>query len=275
MLLSLKAQIKMLQPWMETVVKTIAGAHGTAVITATAGDYSASYKVTVKGSGFHATGLDGSDLGSFKWDDEHGKNQLNLSDVHIYCNDCNKGLEKGTDYTVSYENTDKPGKAKVTFTGINGYEGYSLSYTYTILPNSFTIDESLPACRWKGTGKEHKVDLTGKVTHWNPYKGEKTTLVEGKDYRLEYSDNTEIGTAKVKVIGLGDYEGYEKILSFEIKAPHGWNGFQVNYNGDVYKDGDDLGSFDWEKGGVRPRFLVLMILIVKELKMEKIIPSLM
>lgn len=223
------------------VVKTIAGAHGTAVITATAGDYSASYKVTVKGSGFHATGLDGSDLGSFKWDDEHGKNQLNLSDVHIYCNDCNKGLEKGTDYTVSYENTDKPGKAKVTFTGINGYEGYSLSYTYTILPNSFTIDESLPACRWKGTGKEHKVDLTGKVTHWNPYKGEKTTLVEGKDYRLEYSDNTKIGTAKVKVIGLGDYEGYEKILSFEIKAPHGWNGFYSK----GHKDGESLGTFKW------------------------------
>lgn len=241
------------------VVTTKANAHGSATITATAGNYSASYKVTVKGSGIHATGLNGSDLGSFKWDDEHGKNQLNLSDVHIYCNDCNKELEKGTDYTVSYENTDKPGKAKVTFTGINGYEGYSLSYTYTILPNSFTIDESLPACRWKGTGKEHKVDLTGKVTHWNPYKGEKTTLVEGKDYRLEYSDNTEIGTAKVKVIGLGDYEGYEKILSFEIKAPHGWNGFQVNYNGDVYKDGDDLGSFDWEKDGVRPEIHVSCI----------------
>ena len=241
------------------VVTTKANAHGSATITATAGNYSASYKVTVKGSGIHATGLNGSDLGSFKWDDEHGKNQLNLSDVHIYCNDCNKELEKGTDYTVSYENTDKPGKAKVTFTGINGYEGYSLSYTYTILPNSFTIDESLPACRWKGTGKEHKVDLTGKVTHWNPYKGEKTTLVEGKNYRLEYSDNTEIGTAKVKVIGLGDYEGYEKILSFEIKAPHGWNGFQVNYNGDVYKDGDDLGSFDWEKDGVRPEIHVSCI----------------
>lgn len=223
------------------VVTTKANAHGSATITATAGDYSASYKVTVKGSGFHATGLDGSDLGSFKWDDEHGKNQLNLSDVHIYCNDCNKGLEKGTDYTVSYENTDKPGKAKVTFTGINGYEGYSLSYTYTILPNSFTIDESLPACRWKGTGKEHKVDLTGKVTHWNPYKGEKTTLVEGKDYRLEYSDNTKIGTAKVKVIGLGDYEGYEKILSFEIKAPHGWNGFYSK----GHKDGESLGTFKW------------------------------
>lgn len=241
------------------VVTTKANAHGSATITATAGNYSASYKVTVKGSGIHATGLNGSDLGSFKWDDEYGKNQLNLSDVHIYCNDCNKELEKGTDYTVSYENTDKPGKAKVTFTGINGYEGYSLSYTYTILPNSFTIDESLPACRWKGTGKEHKVDLTGKVTHWNSYKGEKTTLVEGKDYRLEYSDNTEIGTAKVKVIGLGDYEGYEKILSFEIKAPHGWNGFQVNYNGDVYKDGDDLGSFDWEKDGVRPEIHVSCI----------------
>ena len=238
------------------VVTTKANAHGSATITATAGDYSASYKVTVKGSGIHATGLNGSDLGSFKWDDEYGKNQLDLSDVHIYCNDCGKGLEKGTDYTVSYENTDKPGKAKVTFTGINGYEGYSLSYTYTILPNSFTIDESLPACRWKGTGKEHKVDLTGKVTHWNPYKGEKTTLVEGKDYRLEYSDNTKIGTAKVKVIGLGDYEGYEKILSFEIKAPHGWNGFQVNYNGDVYKDGDDLGSFDWTGNDVEPKFEV-------------------
>lgn len=223
------------------VVTTKANAHGSATITATAGNYSASYKVTVKGSGIHATGLNGSDLGSFKWDDEYGKNQLNLSDMHIYCNDCNKELEKGTDYTVSYENTDKPGKAKVTFTGINGYEGYSLSYTYTILPNSFTIDESLPACRWKGTGKEYKVDLTGKVTHWNPYKGEKTTLVEGKNYRLEYSDNTEIGTAKVKVTGLGDYEGYEKILSFEIKAHHGWNGFYSK----GHKDGESLGTYKW------------------------------
>ena len=32
-------------------------------------------------------------------------------------------------------------------------------------------------------------------------------LEEGTDYKLVYSDNINVGTATVKVIGMGDYEG--------------------------------------------------------------------
>ena len=42
-----------------------------------------------------------------------------------------------------------------------------------------------------------------------------TDLQKDADYKLEYSDNKNIGTAYVKVIGLGNYSG-SKTLSFKI-----------------------------------------------------------
>lgn len=42
-----------------------------------------------------------------------------------------------------------------------------------------------------------------------------TSLKKGKDYKLQYSNNKNIGTATVKVIGIGNYDGTQK-LTFKI-----------------------------------------------------------
>ena len=57
------------------------------------------------------------------------------------------------------------------------------------------------------TGKEIK------PTQDLKYKGK--TLVEGNDYILSYSNNIDIGTAKMTITGIGDYEG-TIIIRFKI-----------------------------------------------------------
>lgn len=42
-----------------------------------------------------------------------------------------------------------------------------------------------------------------------------TVLTKGTDYKLQYSNNKKVGTAKVKIIGIGSYTG-EKIVEFKI-----------------------------------------------------------
>ncbi len=60
------------------------------------------------------------------------------------------------------------------------------------------------------------IEITPALTVMN-YKGE--TLVEGTDYKAEFSDNVGVGTAKIKVTGLGDYAKYSKNGVFTIKSP--------------------------------------------------------
>ena len=67
------------------------------------------------------------------------------------------------------------------------------------------------------------------------------TLVENKDYKLVYSDNKDAGTAKVRVIGLGYYDGSELSFTYTIEKQHGWNGFYSK----GHKDGESLGTFKW------------------------------
>lgn len=63
-------------------------------------------------------------------------------------------------------------------------------------------------------------------------------LEEDRDYTLEYSDNTEAGTAKVTVIGTGDYQG-KRVVSFTIRKAEITSVLLENtiltYNGEVQK----------------------------------------
>lgn len=201
-------------------------------------------------NGFYATNneekvINGGDLGTHNWSDESNK-YLPFS-ADFKCNHCGRTLTKGKDYIIAYPDVIKPGKVTVKVTGIGSYVGYSSTYTYTVKPKDFEYQGNLE-CNWKGPGKESNVDLTDKIVHWNNSIGEYETLVEGKDYKVEYSNNKEIGTGIVKVIGLGDYIGYEKTINYTINMPHGWNGFCTTF----YKDGDDIGQFSWKKDGVKP-----------------------
>ena len=108
-------------------------------------------------------------------------------------------LVNGTDYTLSYSNNTKVGTATVTAAGKGIYSG-TVSKTYTIKAkdiNSCTM--TLSASSFDYTGSQIKPDVTIKFGS--------STLVNGTDYTLSYSNNTNAGTAKVVATGKGNFSG--------------------------------------------------------------------
>ena len=118
-----------------------------------------------------------------------------------------KTLVKDSDYTVSYSNNINAGTASVKITGKANYTGEK-----TV---SFSIKEQeTPPKEYKQI-KDAKVTLSQTVYAYDgnakkptvtvTYNGKK--LVKGTDYKMAFSNNTYIGTAKVKITGIGDYTG--------------------------------------------------------------------
>lgn len=125
-------------------------------------------------------------------------------------------LEKGTHYEVTYRNNVSVGKATVTVKGIGSYAG-SKDLTFKIGKRALADKNGLCAdftvknpADLKYTGYALKPDVTVKD-------GNKL-LVQGKDYKLSYSKNTNIGTAAMTVTGIGNYSGSYKGAAFRIKA---------------------------------------------------------
>lgn len=103
-------------------------------------------------------------------------------------------LAKGTDYAVEYQNNINAGTGIVKISGLGNYEGSQIAL-FTIQPCVLTEDLLCRISEQNYTGQELKPDvlLSG--------------LIPGKDYRVEYSDNIEPGTASVTVTGNGNYTG--------------------------------------------------------------------
>lgn len=118
--------------------------------------------------------------------------------VEITANSIN--LKEGTDFTVSYENNkaitegDNKATAKITFKG-----NYSGTYEKKFNINQKMItDESVikdVEAKYEYTGSQIKPKIT--------IEG----LTEGTDYTVEYSNNTNEGTATIKVTFKGNYNG--------------------------------------------------------------------
>jgi len=129
-----------------------------------------------------------------------------------------KTLILNTDYAVSYSNNTNVGTATVTVTGIGSYTGI-VTKNFTIILNGgdseldtskinitkATITLSQSSYTYDGWQKKPSVTvkLNGK------------TLEADTDYMVIYSDNINIGTAKVVIIGKGDYTG-NKTVNFTI-----------------------------------------------------------
>ena len=129
-----------------------------------------------------------------------------------------KTLILNTDYAVSYSNNTNVGTATVTVTGIGSYTGI-VTKNFTIILNGedseldtskinitkATITLSQSSYTYDGWQKKPSVTvkLNGK------------TLKADTDYMVIYSDNINIGTAKVVIIGKGDYTG-NKTVNFTI-----------------------------------------------------------
>ena len=183
------------------------------------------------------------DLGSFQWTGSSVKPSIG----DIVSEDDGSVLKQGTDYELEYENNTNPGTATVKITGLGKYAKCSLTFTYTIENKTFHIEgkkdgDSLDDKEW--TGEEINPSVGNVLSDYD-----NRVLEEGTDYKLVYSDNINVGTATVKVIGMGDYEGCNLTFIYKIAESCGYNGFYVeNVN-----NGSDLSSVRWTSDPIRKK----------------------
>ncbi|MDO4314393.1 MAG: YDG domain-containing protein [Oscillospiraceae bacterium] len=121
-------------------------------------------------------------------------------------------LTKGTDYEVEYSDNTDAGTATITITGKGNYQD-TVTANFTIEPKSITGDDvtvdGVASYTYTGSAIEPLVNVKlGGVT-----------LVDGTDYTLTYSDNTDAGTATILITGKGNYTGkVEKPFTIEPAA---------------------------------------------------------
>lgn len=156
-------------------------------------------------------------------------------------------LTMGTDFTYEITNATTiyedetfatPGNIPtVTITGKGNYTGIVSKYFIIYDNNILTDDKATVSIEFNThtyTGVEIKPQVTVKWIN--------SVLSENTDYRVEYSDNVNVGTATVKVVALGNYNGVV-IKTFEItpKSLAGWTegmmlgGAPYIYNGAEHK----------------------------------------
>ena len=174
---------------------------GTATVTVTGiGNYTGTGSKTFE---ITAKSLDGVDIGSIA-DKTYTGSAIKPS---VTVKDGTKTLKVMTDYTLSYSSNKAVGTATVTITGKGNYTG-TRTTTFQIVPKAadLTISE-IDDQSYTGAAIEPEITVTC---------GTKT-LVQDTDYTIEYSDNTNAGTATVTVTGIGNYSGTGS-TTFEITA---------------------------------------------------------
>ena len=219
------------------VVTTKANAHGSATITATAGDHTATYKLTQAGSGINVTADQETIVYKEWWETENLLDNIKKS-INVTCADCHNNLGRDKDYEVIVSDYKKTGKVDVTIKGIGAFEGMTAKTSVNVEyhkhgEEGYRIDDLYSGYNW--TGKEVRPDLKVYCNDCNK------ELKEGTDYKLEYKNNVNVGTATVKIVGMGAYEGVDRTANFEIEEDCGWNGFYSK----GHKDGESLGTFKW------------------------------
>lgn len=225
------------------VVTTKANAHGSATITATAGDHTATYKLTQAGSGINVTADQKTIVYKEWWETENLLDNIKKS-INVTCADCHNNLGRDKDYEVIVSDYKKTGKVDVTIKGIGAFEGMTAKTSVNVEyhkhgEEGYDIRNLYSGYNW--TGKEVKPDVLICCADCNK------ELKEGTDYKLEYENNVNVGTATVKVIGMGAYKGVDQTANFEIEEDCGWNG--IKYYNDTYQNGDHIGSFEWSEWG--------------------------
>ena len=127
----------------------------------------------------------------------------------------NSATLQNLDYTLAYENNVNAGEntAKVIVTGKGNYQG-SISSNYTINPRNiydqgYVKIDDLKAVTY--TGAAFTPDIVARNTFIS------TSLRQGEDYTLTYSNNINAGNASVVITGIGNY-GSTKTMGFNIKA---------------------------------------------------------
>ena len=110
----------------------------------------------------------------------------------------NKVLVRNTDYSLRYYDNINVGTATIEITGIGNYRG-TRKVTFKITPKEISTATVKDIPNQKYTGSE--ISPSVKITDGS------AKLVNGTDYNLTYSNNTELGDATVTITGKGNYTG--------------------------------------------------------------------
>ena len=126
------------------------------------------------------------------------------SNVKLYYGDmC---ADTSTDFTPQ---TDA-GNYYFNITGHNNYRGKQKA-CFTIEPKDISsVDTDIS---YNGSPRTPFVSVTDPAI--KDEEGQPSVLQENKDYRIEYSDNTNAGSATVTITGIGNYTG-TKTVSFDV-----------------------------------------------------------
>ena len=122
-----------------------------------------------------------------------------------------KTLKLNEDYTLIYSNNVNVGTATITINGIGNYTG-SKKVNFNIAPKKLDISSATVNSIGSKTYTGASIKPSVTVTLNNK------TLKLNKDYTVSYSNNKNIGTAKILIKGIGEYEG-EKTVTFNIIPP--------------------------------------------------------
>ena len=125
-------------------------------------------------------------------------------------------LQINKDYTVAYTNNINAGKATMIITGIGELSG-TVKKTFTVGKVNLKNATGVNVCFAEAGAIEVLQDKSGAKAAVNVTYGDKL-LVPDVDYKVSYTANKAVGTAKVSVKGLGNYTGdLNNILTFEIR----------------------------------------------------------
>ena len=126
--------------------------------------------------------------------------------IHVACG--GNTLTLNEDYETTYANNELAGDASITVRPLTQY------YTGTIV-KKFKISNSLSKATV--TGIPASEQYTGQTYKPVPVvKMGSKVLTEDVDYTVSYSNNRNVGTARVIISGMGVYSG-EKVVTFAIK----------------------------------------------------------
>lgn len=117
-------------------------------------------------------------------------------------------LKKGTDYTVKYGKNKKIGKGTVVITGKGNFTG-------TVTKKFKITKASLKNVKFSNV--KDKVYTGSKITPNITLKFKGKKLKKGRDYTVTYKSNTNVGVAKIKVKGKGNFKG-KHTVQFAITA---------------------------------------------------------
>ncbi len=115
-------------------------------------------------------------------------------------------LKKGVDYTLSYGKNKKVGKGKVVITGKGNFKG-KITKKFKITKASLKNAKVSSVKDKEYTGNWIRPNVKVK------FNGKK--LKKGRDYTVKYTKNKNVGVAKIKITGKGNFKG-KRTVQFAI-----------------------------------------------------------